>query len=189
MRHHGFHHGRWFWYFFFICSWLFFIIRRFVWLIFIIFNVAFIAKKPHLPAVPTPIGTVDVGSPITTAIRQLKIKVLITHLDLQFTKCFQYVLKMSIMYSNMHLKYPTYCTFSIRRGKRGGWYESTSPAVPQNSVTKMTRVAHTCTVLWRLQWGYDYVTEEIRKTKQLLWDVNLRKKGKNSSTILMKISS
>ena len=98
--------------FFFICSWLFFTIRRFVWLIFIIFNVAFIAKKPHLPALPTPIGTIDVGSPITTSIRQLKIKVLITHLDLQFTKCFQYVLKMSIMYNNMHLKYPTYCTFS-----------------------------------------------------------------------------
>lgn len=102
-------------------------------------------RSPILPAVPTPIGTVDVGSPITTAIRQLKIKVLITHLDLQFTKCFQYVLKMSIIYSNMHLKYPTYCTFS-KAGKRGGWYESTSPTVPQNSVTRMTRVAHTYTV-------------------------------------------
>ena len=29
----------------------------------------------------------------------------------------------------------------------------------------MTRVADTCTDLWRLQRGYDYVTEEIRKTK------------------------
>ena len=58
-------------------------------------------------------STVRDGSPITTSIRQLKIKVLTTHLDLQFTKYFQYVLKMSIMYSNMHFKNPTYCTFSI----------------------------------------------------------------------------
>ena len=57
--------------------------------------------------------TVRDGSPITTSIRQLKIKVLSTHLDLQFTKYFQYVLKMSIMYSNMHFKNPTYCTFSF----------------------------------------------------------------------------
>ena len=58
-------------------------------------------------------STVRDGSPIATSIRQLKIKVLSTHLDLQFTKYFQYVLKMSIMYSNMHFKNPTYCTFSI----------------------------------------------------------------------------
>ena len=44
-------------------------------------------------------STVRDSSPITTSIRELEIKVLTTHLDLQFTKYFQYVLKLVQQYA------------------------------------------------------------------------------------------